>query len=81
MGRSGSIAFEYGIDRACASGKFTPGAWMGTVYRCDYPGGKCAGPADCLYAMGQTGTEQNSDADQSETFDSKSATSKSAFCV
>ena len=33
VGRPGSLAFEYGIDGACASGKFSSGKGLGEVYR------------------------------------------------
>ena len=42
---------------------------------------QCAGQTGCIHALGQTGTEQNSDADESETSDIKSAASKSVVGI
>lgn len=53
----------------------------GSIYGCHYPGGQCPGSTSCLYAVGQTGTEQNSDAYQSEASDIKSTSSKPAFGI
>ena len=68
-------------DRAGASGKFPSGKRLGTVYGCDHPCRECTGPSDRLYALGQTGTEQDTDADQSEASDPKSTTSKSVIGI
>ncbi|CDC94859.1 uracil-DNA glycosylase [Roseburia sp. CAG:380] len=39
------------------------------------------GSSDCLYAVGQTGTEQDPDADESEASDLKGTSSESIVCI
>ena len=51
------------------------------VYRCNHPGCECTGQTDCIHAVGKTGTEQNSDADQSKASDFDSTASKPTVCV
>lgn len=58
MGKAGCIIIEHGSDRPCTSGEFPSGQRMGAFYGCHYPGGQCPGSTSCLYAVGQTGTEQ-----------------------
>lgn len=81
MGRPGCITVKYRAYRACASGKFTSGTRLGTVYGRGNSCSQCAGQTGCIHALGQTGTEQNSDADESETSDIKSAASKSVVGI
>lgn len=81
MGKAGCIIIEHGSDRPCTSGELPSGQRMGAFYGCHYPGGQCPGSTSCLYAVGQTGTEQNSDAYQSEASDIKSTSSKPAFGI
>ena len=61
--------------------KLPSGTWLGTVYGCDHPGCECTGQTDCIHAVGKTGTEQDSDADQSKASDSDSTASKPTVCV
>jgi len=81
MGRSGRAFVKYSTDCACTSGKLPSGAWLGTVYGCDHPGCECTGQTDCIHAVGKTGTEQDTDADQSKASDPDSAASKPTVCV
>ena len=81
MGRSGCAFVKYSTDCACTSGKLPSGTWLGTVYGCDHPGCECTGQTDCIHAVGKTGTEQDSDADQSKASDSDSTASKPTVCV
>ena len=81
MGRSGRAFVKYSIDCACTSGKLPSGTWLGTVYRCNHPGCECTGQTDCIHAVGKTGTEQKSDADQSKASDFDSTASKPTVCV
>lgn len=81
MGRAGSADAQYGIDSAGASGKFSSGKRLGAVYGCNHTGSQCTGPANRIYVVGKTGTEQDTDADKSEASDFKSATSKPTFCI
>ena len=81
MGRSGCAFVKYSTDCACTSGKLPSGTWLGTVYRCNHPGCECTGQTDCIHAVGKTGTEQNSDADQSKASDFDSTASKPTVCV
>lgn len=66
MGRSGCTAFEYRAYGAGASGKFPSGKRMGAVYGCDHSGSECAGSSDCVYVVGTSGAEQNTDAYKSK---------------
>ena len=81
MGGSGRTAFKHGADCPCTSGEFPSGKRLGAVYGCNHTGSQCTGPANRIYVVGKTGTEQNTDADKSEASDFKSATSKPAFCI
>lgn len=81
MGRSGCTAFEYRAYGAGASGKFPSGKRMGAVYGCDHSGSECAGSSDCVYVVGTSGAEQNTDAYKSKAPDLKGTASKSAFRV
>ena len=81
MGRSGRAFVKYSIDCACTSGKLPSGTWLGTVYGCNHPGCECTGQTDCIHAVGKTGTEQDTDADQSKASDPDSAASKPTVCV
>ena len=54
---------------------------LGAVYGCNHTGSQCTGPANRIYVVGKTGTEQDTDADKSEASDFKSATSKPTFCI
>ena len=81
MGRSGSSVAEHGADGAGALGGFPPGEGLGAVYGCRDPGSQCAGSSDRLYAVGQTGTEQDPDADESEASDLKGASSEPVVCI
>ena len=81
MGRPGCITVKYRAYSACASGKFTSGTRLGTVYGRGNSCSQCAGQTGCIHALGQTCTEQNSDADESETSDIKSAASKSVVGI
>ena len=55
MGKTGRAAFEYGSDRACASGKFPSWPGLRGVYGCRDTDSECSGPADRLPALGQPG--------------------------
>ena len=55
LGKTGRAAFEYGSDRACASGKFPSWPGLGGVYGCRDTDSECSGPADRLPALGQPG--------------------------
>ena len=81
MGRPGCITVKYRAYSAGSSGKFTSGTRLGTVYGRGNSCSQCAGQTGCIHALGQTGTEQNSDADESETSDIKSAASKSVVGI
>ena len=81
MGRSGCTAFEYRAYGAGASGKFASGKRMGAVYGCDHSGSECAGSSDCVYVVGTSGAEQNTDAYKSKEPDLKGTTSESAFRI
>ena len=81
MGRSGCTAFEYRAYGAGASGKFPSRKRMGAVYGCDHSGSECAGSSDCVYVVGTSGAEQNTDAYKSKALDLKGTASKSAFRV
>ena len=63
-----------------ASGKFPSGKRVGEVYRCHYSGSQCTGQTDCVYAVGKTGTAQDTNAHESEAFDPESGTSESSVC-
>ncbi len=69
------------LDCTCTSGKLPSGTWLGTVYGCNHPGCECTGQTDCIHAVGKTGTEQDTDADQSKASDPDSAASKPTVCV
>ena len=81
MGGSGRTAFKHGADCPCTSGEFPSGKRLGAVYGCNHTGSQCTGPANRIYVVGKTGTEQDTDADKSEASDFKSATSKPTFCI
>ena len=79
MGKAGDSAFEYGIDRACASGQFPSGHRLGGIYGRGDHGLKRAGQAHRIYPVGYAGPEKGTDAEQSPAPDLKSAPSKSIF--
>ena len=81
MGRSGRTAFKHGADCPCTSGEFPSGKRLGAVYGCNHTGSQCTGPANRIYVVGKTGTEQDTDADQSKASDPDSAASKPTVCV
>ena len=81
LGGSGRTAFKHGADCPCTSGEFPSGKRLGAVYGCNHTGSQCTGPANRIYVVGKTGTEQDTDADKSEASDFKSATSKPTFCI
>ena len=56
-------------------------AWLGAVYRCDTGGSESGGPADRVSVVGQTGPEQDPDADESKASDLESASSKPIVCL
>lgn len=47
------------------------GRRMGAVYGCDHSGSECAGSSDCVYVVGTSGAEQNTDAYKSKAPDLK----------
>ena len=81
MGRPGSTAFKYSPYSQGASGRIPSGKRLGTVYGCDHSGSECAGSSDCVYVVGTSGAEQNTDAYKSKAPDLKGTASKSAFRV
>ena len=54
---------------------------MRAVYGCDHSGSECAGSSDCVYVVGTSGAEQNTDAYKSKAPDLKGTTSESAFRI
>ena len=81
MGKAGRADVEYGIDGAGPPGEFSSGTWLGAVYRCDPGGSESGGPADRVSVVGQTGPEQDPDADESKASDLESASSKPIVCL
>lgn len=81
VGRSGGSVVKHGSDGAGTSGSIPSGERLGAVYGCCDPGSQCAGPADCLYALGQTGTKQDPDADESKASDPEGTSSKSVIGI
>jgi len=66
---------------AGASGVFSPGTWLGTVHGCHSPGGKRAGQADCIYAVGDAGPAEGIHAQQSEASGAEGAASESSVRI
>ena len=81
MGKAGRADVKYGIDGAGPPGEFSSGTWLGAVYRCDTGGSESGGPADRVSVVGQTGPEQDPDADESKASDLESASSKPIVCL
>lgn len=57
------------------------GTWLGAVYRCDPGGSKSGRPADRVSVVGQTGPEQDPDADKSQASDLEGTSSESIVCL
>ena len=77
-----NIYKELHDDRACTSGKFPQGDWMGRIYRCSNPHPGSAGSSNGISAVGQTGSDEKIHAAQkSEASDPGSTASKSAFRI
>ena len=81
MGKAGRADVKYGIDGAGPPGEFSSGTWLGAVYRCDTGGSESGGPADRVSVVGQTGPEQDPDADESKASDPEGTSSKSAVGI
>ena len=80
--KQGVFVAEHGSDRACTSGKFPQGDWMGRIYRCGNPHPGSAGSSNGISAVGQTGSDEKIHAAQkSEASDPGSTASKSAFRI
>ena len=81
MGKAGRADVKYGIDGAGPPGELSSGTWLGAVYSCDPGGSKSGRPADRVPVVGQTGPEQDPDADKSQASDLEGTSSESIVCL
>ena len=75
--RQGVLLLNHRFDRPCPSGEFPQRYRLGGIYRCSHPGPERAGQAYRFYALGKTGADEESHAEQSQTSDTGSASSQS----